>query len=114
MKGSIGDKQRLMHIRDAIGEIENFIAGMTGDDFYNNTLIKSGCIFQLEIIGEAAARITNELKADNKHIEWRSMTSVRNLIAHVYWGIDYKQIWQILQADIPVLKQQIDELILLK
>ncbi len=39
------------------------------------------------------------------------MTAVRNLIAHVYRGIDYKQGWQILQTDIAVLRGQIDELI---
>jgi uncharacterized protein with HEPN domain len=113
MKSSMGDKQRLLHIRDAIREIESFVDNITEYEFYNNSLIKSACIFQLEIIGEAAAQITSELKENNKHIEWRNIIAVRNLIAHVYWGIDHKQVWQILQTNIPLLKEQINELIVL-
>lgn len=54
MQSSAGDKQRLLHILSAITEIEDFVAGLSADAFFQNSLIKSGCIFQLQVIGEAA------------------------------------------------------------
>lgn len=73
MRGSLGDKQRLLHILDAVKQIEIFTQNLNRNVFENN-LVRSACIFQLEIIGEAA----------NKNL-----TGLRNIIAHEYWGIDY-------------------------
>lgn len=99
MKSKLGDKQRVQHILQAIREIENYTAGLPSDAFFNNSLIKSASVFQLEIIGEAASRVTNETKERYKEIDWRGMISVRNIIAHVYWGIDFVQVWEIIKKN---------------
>ena len=65
MKGKMGDKQRLLHIMDAITEIEQYTQGKTLDDFTSNSMMRFASIKQIEIIGEAANLISEELK--NKH-----------------------------------------------
>lgn len=107
MRSKIGDKQRLQHILEAINEIEEYVAGIKAETFFNTSVIKSACIFQLEIIGEAANHLSKTIKEKHTDIEWNQIISVRNIIAHVYWGIDYIKVWETIKQDIPVLKRAI-------
>ena len=59
MQSSTGDKQRLLHILAAINEIENYAGGIPADIFFSVSLIRSGCVFQLQVICEAANHISN-------------------------------------------------------
>jgi uncharacterized protein with HEPN domain len=111
MQSSKADKQRLLHIRDAINEIESYVAGLPASAFFDTSIIKSACVFQLEVIGEAANHLSTELKNENAEIEWHQIVGVRNIIAHVYWGIDYTQVWDIIKNELPVLRKKIDELL---
>ncbi|OLY91551.1 Uncharacterized conserved protein, contains HEPN domain [Cnuella takakiae] len=111
MIGAAADKQRLLHIRDAIKEIEHYVAGLTASVFFENSLIRSGCVFQLQIIGEAANHVSESLQLQHAEIEWRSMAGLRNIIVHAYWGIDYVQIWRIIKEDLPALKNNIDKIL---
>ena len=54
MKGKIGDKQRLLHILEAIIEIENYTAEANFEEFLHNSMMRFASIKQIEIIGEAA------------------------------------------------------------
>ena len=63
MKGRISDKARLLHILDAIREIENYTGTVTLEEFSKSSKKKFASVKQLEIIGEAAGKITNETKS---------------------------------------------------
>ncbi len=63
MKGKIGDRQRLIHILEAITEIEKYISDTDLKDFLSNSMMRFASIKQLEIIGEAANYITAETKS---------------------------------------------------
>ncbi|GAB4110450.1 MAG: hypothetical protein OHK0057_08530 [Thermoflexibacter sp.] len=62
MSDRLGDKVRLQHIADAIIEIRNYTQGVSFEDFVSNSMMKNACIRQLEVIGEASSRISDELK----------------------------------------------------
>jgi uncharacterized protein with HEPN domain len=81
MRSSFGDKQRFFHILEAIKQIEIFTQNFNPDVFDDN-LVRSACIFQLEIIGEAVNKISNELKDKYQQIDWINITGLRNIIAH--------------------------------
>jgi uncharacterized protein with HEPN domain len=68
-------------------------------------------IKQIEIIGETANYITETTKNKFSEIEWRQITGLRHILVHEYFGIDDKLIWQIIQTDIPELKQKIDTIL---
>lgn len=107
MRDRSGDKARLQHIHDAIDEIENYIDDVDFSDFEVNSMMKNASIRQLEIIGEASSRISNELKSEYPLINWKDIIGFRNIIIHQYFGIDEKIVWDILKYDLPVLKKLI-------
>lgn len=111
MRSSIGDKQRLLHILDAINEIDGFVGGLQAKIFFENNLIKSGTTFQLQVIGEAANHLSADLKKAYPDVDWKRMTGLRNIIAHFYWGTDYVQVWNIVKKDLPVLKETIQNIL---
>lgn len=112
MKGTLGDKQRLLHILESIEEIENYTTDSNLDSFIQNSMMRFASIKQIEIIGEAANYISEETKAKFSDIQWRQITGLRHVLVHEYFGIDDTLIWQIIANDIPVLKVKIKEVLL--
>lgn len=111
MTDRLGNKIRLQHILDAIIEIENFTKDVDFDTFSSNSMLFSACVRQLEIVGEAANRLTDEIIANNPDIEWRKITGLRNMLIHEYFGLDDKLIWSIIENNIPDLKEKVGKII---
>ena len=111
MKGMISDKARLRHILDAICEIENYIRNITIVEFSGSSEKKFASVKQLEIIGEAANKITNETKSLHPEVEWIKIIALRNILVHDYYVIDENVVWDIITEDLPELKKQITVLL---
>jgi uncharacterized protein with HEPN domain len=107
MTDRLGDKVRLQHILDAIGEIESYTKGVDFAQFSTNSMLFSACVRQLEIVGEAVNRLSDDLIANNPDVEWRKVTGLRNMLIHEYFGLDDKLIWNIIQRNIPDLKAKV-------
>lgn len=107
MKGKIGDKQRLLHIKDAIAEIEAYTNNTDLKNFLSNSMMRFACVKQIEIIGEAANLITPETKALFSDMEWKQIVGMRHILVHEYFGIDFDLIWQVIIKDLPVLRQKV-------
>lgn len=103
----MGDEQRILHIKEAIKEIEGYIKGININEFKSNSMIHFASIKQIEIIGEAARHITDETRNKFTDIEWKELAGLRNILVHEYFGIDSDLIWQIVTIDIPELKDKI-------
>jgi len=97
----------LKDIIEAVNNIEEYLSGYSEDDFYRDRKTKDAVVRNLEIIGEASRQITNEFKALHPDIEWREAADLRNKIIHDYAGVDYVLLWEIIQLDIPGIKQKI-------
>jgi uncharacterized protein with HEPN domain len=108
MKGRIGDKQRLLHIVDAISEIESYVNNVSFDFFARNSMMRFASIKQLEIIGEAANYLTSETRSKFSDIECRQIVGMRNILVHEYFGIDNNLIWQVIIFDLPALKIKVE------
>lgn len=107
MKGKTSDKARLQHILDAINDIENYTRNITIDEFSKSSEKKFASVKQLEIIGEAASKITGDTKTYNPGLEWPKIIALRNLLVHEYYIIDAFIVWNIIMEDLPNLKKQI-------
>jgi len=107
MKGEIGDKQRLLHILDAISEIERYTKNVDLETFLENSMMRFASIKQMEIIGEAANVISQETRSNFDEIEWKQIIGMRHILVHEYFGVDNYLIWQIILGDIPKLKGRI-------
>lgn len=64
----------------------------------------------LELIGEAATHIPDDVRTANPHIPWRMIIATRNRLIHGYLGIDNDTLWSIIQDDIPALLIALTEL----
>ena len=96
----------LHHIIDAFLQIEHYTDGVTYEEFLSNRLLQDGVIRQLEVMGEAARNLSEDLRNEYPKIPWRQMISLRNRMIHAYFNVNLQIIWEIIQGDIPNLKQE--------
>lgn len=101
----------ILHIRDAILAIETYGAKHTYQQFLQSPWDQAALTRHLEIIGEAASQLSAEYKNAHSEIPWRRVSDFRNVLIHEYFAIDPQLVWEIIEKDIPTLKQQIQKLI---
>ena len=104
--------ERIEDIKEQINNITLATSNVTKEDFFNNYILQAAIIRWLEIIGEAAKYIPENIKTTYPEIPWKQMAGMRDIVAHDYDNIEYDQVWNTIQEDIPILKIQIDKIIL--
>lgn len=97
----------LHHIDQAVTKITRRLHDVTRAMFDDNDLLQDGIIRQLEIIGEAAARLSNTFQKEHPDLDIRNMKGVRNVLIHGYANVDLDVVWDITQRDIPILQAQL-------
>ncbi|WP_319507872.1 DUF86 domain-containing protein [uncultured Methanolobus sp.] len=85
----------LTDIVEAIDEIEEFTSGMDFTEFLNDRKTQKAVVKNIEIIGEAAKNVPDEIKASYPDIPWRVIAGMRDRLAHGYFGIDYMIVWDV-------------------
>lgn len=110
MNAKVKDSVRILHILDAIKEIEDYIQGADKDSFANNSMMFNATLHQLEIIGEAANGLSDEYISNHPEAPWARIIGLRNLIIHEYFGVDDQTIWSIVTVNIPQLKHYLSEM----
>lgn len=88
------DLIRLKHILDACDEISSFIKGKSFDGFIENRMFALSIMKDIEIIGEAANKISNDIKDKFPEVPWADITGIRNRLIHSYFDIDMEIVWK--------------------
>ncbi|MEK6646159.1 MAG: DUF86 domain-containing protein [Candidatus Firestonebacteria bacterium] len=101
----------LEDIKDSIGKIERYIKDLSFDEFTEDDKTIDAIVRNLSIIGEAARNIPEDIKLKNPDIAWIEIIGMRNKITHEYFGIDEDILWKTIKEDLPILKNQILELL---
>lgn len=94
------------YLDDMIGFAENVITyteGFSQVDFVESGLNYDATVRNLELIGEAATHIPDDIRKENLNIPWRQIIATRNRLIHGYLGIDNDTLWSIIKTDIPAL-----------
>jgi uncharacterized protein with HEPN domain len=78
------DRVRLQHMLDAANEALTFIQGRIRADLDNDRMLVLSLIRELEIIGEAASKISAETRSQNTSIPWQDISGMRNRLIHAY------------------------------
>ncbi len=107
------DREWRFYLTDMIGFAEKVIAytdGLDQECFVDSGLNYDATIRNLELIGEAATNIPDEVRQQYPQIPWRMMVATRNKLIHGYLGIDNDTLWSIIQVDVPVLLQELQKL----
>jgi uncharacterized protein with HEPN domain len=101
------DELYLNDIVEAADHIATFLAQMDFESFRQSELVRSAVVHKLAIIGEAAARISEEVKRRSSQIPCPQIVAFRNILVHAYFGIDWDEVWKAAQVDCPALSREV-------
>jgi uncharacterized protein with HEPN domain len=101
----------LWDMREAARLTTQFLQGTTFARFESDQLLQSAVERQLEILGEAARRVTLEFQQSHPKIPWRSIIGLRNILIHDYGEVKLDRLWLIASQRIPELVGILDSLI---
>lgn len=99
---------RITDILEAMAKIEDYIAGMTRDAFLADRLTIDAVTRNIEIIGEAAAYVPGKVKKRNNGIPWEKLRKFRNYLAHEYFGVDDRMVWETATRNLPPLRPALE------
>ena len=94
------------YLRDMLENAEkalSFVEGLDYDTFGEDDKAIYAVIRALEIIGEAARQIPEDVREANSEIPWREISGMRNKLTHEYFGVNTKVVWRTVKEDLPVI-----------
>ncbi len=90
-----------------ISKLQSYCAGLTYEEFKNDTKLVEACVFNLSQMGELANRIDADFAQRHKDIPWHYLYALRNRIVHDYEGVNLQLIWEIISDDLEPLRQSL-------
>ena len=103
------EQMYLLDIVNACQKILRFTDKYTYESLMQDVRTYDAVVRNLEIIGEAAKHISDEIRNQITNIEWRKIAGMRDMLAHDYFGIDNDILWDVIQNKIPQLNCEIHE-----
>jgi uncharacterized protein with HEPN domain len=91
-------------ILEAIHQIQTYLADQNEEAFTNDRKTQDAVIRNLEIIGEAAGNIPEQIQKGEPEIDWRKITGLRNILIHEYFGINLPIVWDVVQTKLGPLE----------
>jgi uncharacterized protein with HEPN domain len=95
----------LMDMLDNAEKALDFVGGMEFDHFFEDEKTSYAVVRALEIIGEAARLVPEDVRATIPELQWREISAMRNKLTHEYFGINMKVVWRTVHDDLPPLIQ---------
>jgi uncharacterized protein with HEPN domain len=105
------DDAYLLDILIAARKALEFLEGMTWDAFERSELHQNAVIRPLEIIGEAARRVSQQTRDAHPEIPWAQMIGMRNRLIHEYFRVNLVTVWETIRNDLPSLITLIEPLV---
>lgn len=105
------DTLYIKDILESIQAIEEYIENVDYTQFIDNRMLYSATIRELEIIGEAVGKISQDTKEKYPNIDYRTIKDFRNILAHEYFGVDMQIVWGIVTKKLSPLKEEISKIL---
>lgn len=104
------DKDRLRHILDAAREAQQFIKDRKQEDLQTDRMLTLALTKEIEIIGEAAANISQETRAQLPQFEWSAIIGMRHRLVHAYDKVDLIVLWDTIEVNLPGLVKELEKI----
>jgi uncharacterized protein with HEPN domain len=108
---SESDLIRLRHMLDAARDAVQFGAGRNSSDLARDRVLALALVRCIEIIGEAASRVSPDVRATCPEIPWADIVGMRNRLIHAYFEVDLNRVYDTLAADLPPLIVQLERMV---
>lgn len=105
------DRVRFQHMLDHAREAVAMITGNKREDLKNERVLELALIRLIEIIGEAAKRVSPQGKAEFPFIPWREVVGMRNRLIHGYDSVDLDILWDTVEDDLPPLIEKLERIL---
>ena len=105
------DRIRIHHIIDAAQEELSFVRNVDQENFSNNRMMILSVIKEIEIIGEAVSKISDEIKLMYSDVPWEDIVGMRNRLIHGYFDVDVKLVWNTTKIDPPPLVSSLEAIL---
>ena len=102
----MSERQNQLYLTDILESglaIQSYVAAVEFDIFCKDRMRYSAVIREFEIIGEAVAKLPEEIKTKYPDVPWREIKDFRNMLIHEYFGVDLKIVWHTIFQDLPLL-----------
>lgn len=104
------DEPLLMDMLEACRAVASYVEGLEQDGFLNNNLVQDAVAYRLQVIGEAAYKVSQETKNAELSIDWFKIAGLRHRIVHDYRNIDLETLWRITQKYVPPLSMRLEQI----
>ena len=101
----------LSEMLESVEKIERYTAGLSFEDFERQEMVVDAVVRNLEIIGEAAKHIPDNLREQYQTLEWSRVVGFRNIVIHEYFDVDLEIIWTIATQRLPDLKVVLQQML---
>ena len=105
------DAALLLDILIAARQARTFCEGLTRADFEASALHQFAIVRALEIVGEAARKVSEETRQAHSGIPWTDIVGMRHRLVHDYFRVDLQRVWETVQEDIPRLIEHLEPLV---
>ena len=96
---------------DAARRVSRKISGKTLEDFQADDTLQLAIVHLIQVIGEAANRVSAEVHVRHSEIPWESVIEMRNRLVHDYGNVDYTIVWRVAVDEIPKLIRALDQIV---
>ncbi|MCB2211847.1 DUF86 domain-containing protein [bacterium] len=97
-----------LYLLDMVEAIDRILLIRTDCDrkrFLHDFLPRDAILRNLEVLGEAARNVSDEIRDEFVQVEWRKLIAFRNIISHEYFGVDYELVWDVVENKLEPLRQ---------
>ncbi|MCE5323550.1 DUF86 domain-containing protein [bacterium] len=105
------DRVRLMHMLDATIKATKLATGKTKVDLETDEVMSLAIVRLLEIIGEAAKSVSEDVRDSWSSIPWKQIAGTRDRLIHGYFNVDLDIVWSIVSQDLPALKRALQDIL---
>jgi uncharacterized protein with HEPN domain len=102
---------RVRHMLDAAKEAISFTGNKTRDDLGSDRMLALSILKSIEIVGEAASKVTKESREEHPEIPWADIVAMRNRLIHAYFDIDLDRVWDTVTDDLPLLVSLLEDIV---
>jgi uncharacterized protein with HEPN domain len=105
------DKVLVQHMLDAVDRIGRYVEGVSEEQFGADPEKQDAVLRQLQVLGEAARKVSGTVTDAYPEIPWRQIAGMRNKVIHEYFVVDLEIVWETAVSDVPILRPSLERVL---